>query len=187
MRKTYLNKKILYYTAGIILIVIITYLTPDSALKVLLQSNFTYKNDRYENKNFELIIDKLNIKSPVILDVDPVNKDVYNQELTKGVAHMKGTAMPGDKGNVFIYGHSSSDIKSPYDKIFSNLNNLNNDDKIIINYKNSVYTYRVIEKKIVEKTDLSVIEQKNNSLLTLMTCWPLGTTEKRLIIIAEQS
>lgn len=136
--------------------------------------------------DFEIEIEKISVRAPILVGVDPASKDVYNASLTKGVAHMNGTAMPGENGNVFIYGHSSSDIKSPYDKIFARLNELTTGDRIILNRAGLRYNYSVTDKKIVAEDDLSVLSQTDDKRLTLMTCWPIGTTDERLIVIAEQ-
>lgn len=134
-------------------------------------------------KNFGIKIEKIGIVAPIIANVDGATKDIYNKKLKNGVAHLKGSSFPGQGGNIFIFGHSSSNIgEGLYSKIFARLGKLEKGDKIIIFYKNKEYIYSVFEKKIVEKTDISVIESTKEEQLTLMTCWPVGTAEKRLII-----
>lgn len=136
-------------------------------------------------KEFGLKIDKLNILAPVIKDVDGNDKTAYNKALINGVAHFKGTALPGEKGNIFIFGHSSAEInKGDYTKIFAPLNDLGEGDEIIVFYKNNELKYKVEEKKIVAATDLSVLKKTKTETLTLMTCWPVGTKDKRLVIRA---
>jgi len=137
--------------------------------------------------DFSLLIPSIDVEAPIIQGVDPTNADIYNKALEGGVAHMNGTALPGDgKGNIFIYGHSSASIASKYDKIFAKLNDLNNSDTIVVSYKGSNYTYEVTDKKIVEKTDMSVLDQTPSEQLTLMTCWPIGTDAQRLVVIAQK-
>ena len=134
---------------------------------------------------FGLKIKKLNILVPVIKDVDGKNKTIYNNALKEGVAHFKGTALPGEKGNIFIFGHSSAEIKSDYSKAFASLNDLEKEDEVMVFYQNSERKYKVIEKRVVEATDISVLAKGKKEVLTLMTCWPIGTKEKRLIVKAE--
>ena len=136
-------------------------------------------------KEFGLKIDKLNILVPIIKDVDGANKTAYNEALKGGVAHFEGTALPGEKGNIFIFGHSSAEIKvGDYTKIFATLDDLTEGDEIIVYYKNDEHKYKVSEKKIVAATDLSVLNKTKTETLTLMTCWPVGTKDKRLIVRA---
>jgi sortase A len=138
-------------------------------------------------KEFGLEIDKLNILVPVIKNVDANDKPAYEQALKKGVAQFDGTALPGEPGNIFIFGHSSADIKSDYSKIFVGINDLEKNDEIILYYQNNEYKYKVKEKKIVKATNLSVAAKGDKEMLTLMTCWPIGTKAKRLIVIANPS
>lgn len=138
-------------------------------------------------KEFGLAIGKLNILVPVVKDVDGNNKKLYNESLQNGVAHYKGTALPGEKGNIFIFGHSSATVKGDYWEIFAPLNDLEENDEVVVYYENNEHKYKVKEKKIVEATDLSVLDKGKAEILTLMTCWPVGTKEKRLVIKAEPS
>ncbi len=139
------------------------------------------------SKEFTISIKKIDIKAPIITGVNPGNKEAYNQALKNGVVLMDGTPLPGTgSGNTFIFGHSSALEKSSYDKIFLKLNDLENNDNILINYNSKSYTYKVIDKKIVEKNDLSVLDQTEEERVTLMTCWPIGTDKQRLIIVATR-
>ena len=124
--------------------------------------------------------------APVIKDVDGTNKATYNKELEKGVAHYKGTALPDQGSNIFVFGHSSPTIETgPYVEIFARLDELEADDKITIYYENQEYEYYVFEKRAIEKTETSVLLPTEKEQLTLMTCWPIGSNARRLIIKAE--
>ena len=137
--------------------------------------------------NYYINVPKLNITAPVIQGVDPTDKKKYDKALEDGVAQMVGTPLPGTgKGNTFIYGHSSADDKGPYSEIFARLDNLKFGDEIDLNLEKQEYKYWVFEKKFIEKTDLSVLEQTDDERLTLMTCWPIGTDDRRLIIVAKR-
>jgi len=60
---------------------------------------------------------------------------------------------------------------------------------ILVWYNKKEYKYKVAETKVVATNDTAVLDSINHPLnfeqLTLMTCWPPGTTQKRLIIIAK--
>lgn len=136
---------------------------------------------------FSLSIPKLEIISPVNLNVDPVKENEYNQALKNGVNHLPGTALPDSgKGNIVIYGHSSSDEGGIFGQIFSSLNQLEKGDKIELSYKDQPYIFSVVDKQIVEPNNLSVLDQTKTQYITLMTCWPIGTTDERLIVIGKK-
>lgn len=134
-----------------------------------------------------IYIDKINVKAPIIFDVAN-NETAVRKGLEDGVIQIKNTAHPGEQGNVFITGHSSNYFwdKGNYKQIFALLNNLDTNDNIVVNYKDALYIYRVTAKKIVSPTDIGVLKQTAKSELTLMTCYPVGTNLRRLVIRAEQ-
>lgn len=139
----------------------------------------------YTASDFSLRIDKLSIFAPVIADVDGANKNIYFASLQRGVAQMAGTAKPDQKGNVVIFGHSNYYENDPgaYKQVFKNLDELKAGDEILIHYKDNDYKYAVSKQQIVGPTDTWVIEAKYD--LTLITCWPPGTIEKRLVVFAN--
>ncbi len=139
-----------------------------------------------EIKQFGIKIEKIDVLAPVIKDVDGTNKATYNKELEKGAAHYKGTALPNQGSNIFIFGHSSLAFGTgEYAEIFARLGELEAEDKIIIYYEDREYDYYVFEKKAIEKTEVSVLLPTETEQLTLMTCWPIGSNARRLIIKAE--
>lgn len=191
------GKKLLAYTLIIIVIffVIVVFLKKQEVT----ENGKTYtryivvdqiKKKLFKNKvsqEFTISIKKLGINAPIVTGINPSDKEAYNQALKSGVVLMDGTPLPGTgSGNTFIFGHSSAIEKSDYDKIFSKLNDLEKDDSVLINYSGKSYNYKVIDKKIVDKNDLSVLDQTNNERVTLMTCWPIGTDKQRLVVIADR-
>jgi LPXTG-site transpeptidase (sortase) family protein len=135
-----------------------------------------------------LRINKINVTAPVLFDQTTVNEWAFLQALHNGVVHYPGTAVPGQPGNVVIFGHSSGQWWAPghYKFIFTLLNKLAYGDKIYIDYQGTRYIYRVSNTKVVLPTDLSVLNQSSGHILTLMTCTPVGTSAKRLIVQAQQ-
>jgi len=121
-------------------------------------------------------------------------KDLYTSEnkiqeaLRQGVVHYPFTANPDQYGNVFITGHSSYYPwdEGRYKDIFALLHKLEIGDEYSLYYKGKKYTYRVQEIFEVKPDDVSVLEQPTDQKIsTLMTCTPVGTVLKRLIVRAE--
>lgn len=138
-------------------------------------------------QDFHLEIPKLAINTPIIPDVPGNDKEAYFKALEGGIAHYAGTKKPGEGGLIFIFGHSSFYpwAAGDYKEIFKNLDELVVDDEILVWYNQKEYKYKVTETKVVLPTDVSVLNPTNFEQLTLMTCVPPGTKEKRLIIIAK--
>lgn len=142
-----------------------------------------------------LIIPSLNLSVP-IGDVDPsllhdgddliLNNAIQNA-LRNGVVRYPGTADPGKRGNTFITGHSSYYLWDPgaYKDVFALLPHIQVDDEIIIHYKQKVYRYQVSSTKEVWPDQVDVLNQTEDYRLSLMTCVPIGTNLKRLIVVAK--
>ncbi|HOX41523.1 MAG TPA: sortase [bacterium] len=135
-----------------------------------------------------LRIPALNITAPTSWRVNNIPAEV-SKSLENGLIQINGTSMPGEKGNMYITGHSSNFVwaKGNYNSIFATLDNLVAGDSVYLRFDKKVYIYKVTEKKIVVPTDLSVMAGTNDTRLTLVTCWPVGTTLKRLVVVANQT
>lgn len=145
-------------------------------------------------KENKLVISKLKVEAPIILMKWSKNatesqiQAIIQKYLEQGVGHYPGTALPGEVGNIFLAGHSSYYpwSKSKYKYVFSRLSELTASDKLIIYYNQKKYIYEVFSKKVVPPTDTSALAQGEDSILTLMTCTPVGTALNRLIVKARQ-
>ncbi|MDR3298190.1 MAG: sortase [Candidatus Nomurabacteria bacterium] len=143
----------------------------------------------------KLLIPKLNVDVPITFGSANDQKSM-NQAMNNGVAQFAisgASAVPGEKGNFVISGHSAGNIyqNSNYKFIFSGLTRLGAGDLIYVNYKSTRYAYSVLGAKTVEPTDVqSVIniakQYPDKPLITLITCTPLGTSRYRLLVYAEQ-
>lgn len=138
---------------------------------------------------FDIVIPKLYISSPVLPNVNPFNKEEYLNALKEGVAHAKGSALPGEEGNVFIFAHSTDSPLnvSRYNAVFYLVNKLEKGDMVDLYYSDKKYQYKITDIKIVSADAVEYFKNKTREkTLTLMTCWPPGTTLKRLLIIGRQ-
>ena len=145
----------------------------------------------YDNR---IIIPKMGKNIPLVdvrldagFDFDHI-ENIFMQELEKGIVRYPGTAKPGEIGNAFIFGHSSNYPwqKGEYNSVFVLLDTLTFGDEIIVYYNQKKFTYIIREKKIVKPGNVKVLDRdKSKKELSLMTCWPIGTTLNRLIVFAE--
>lgn len=141
------------------------------------------------DSDFGIVIPKIGANAKVVPDVDWQDERVYQRALTRGVAHARGTARPGEPGNVFVFSHSGVDFfeANRYNALFYLIDKLQSGDEITMLYQKEAFTYRVTEKKIVASESVAYLKgSADHKTLTLMTCYPAGTTLKRLVVIAEQ-
>lgn len=140
--------------------------------------------------DFGVIIPKIFANVAVTENVNPAEQKIYQQVLRTagGVAHAAGSAVPGEPGTVYIFGHSTDANVNVerFNAVFYLLRKLEIGDEIVVYYQGKPFKYDVSEKKIVNPTDISDITNiGNEERLVLQTCWPPGTTWKRLLIIAK--
>jgi len=140
-----------------------------------------------EDPNFSVVIPKIGANARVVSNVDTSNEREYAEALKKGVAQAQGTAFPGEGGHIFLFAHSTDYWwnVSTYNAVFYLLGKLVKGDDINIFYKGERFMYRVVDSKIVDPSEVEYITRKTNQeFVTLQTCWPLGTTFKRLLVFA---
>ena len=135
-----------------------------------------------------IIIPKINVDVPVVYDITSYDEDEIQAGLERGVVHYGRTALPGEKGNNVIVGHSSNNFfnSGKYKFAFVLLDRLEIGDTFILHYEGTRYIYRVNKKEVIEPTDFSLVQPTNTPTTTLITCTPPGTSWRRLVIQGEQ-
>lgn len=138
-------------------------------------------------QNNFVIIPKIKVNAPIIWMQSADEKDIL-ADLQKGVGHYPGTAMPGEVGNVFLTGHSSYYWWSngKYNNVFALLEKLVVGDMIYIGYKDQTFAYKVKKMRVVTPKQVDVLLPTEKSILTLLTCTPVGTAINRLVVVADQ-
>jgi sortase A len=140
----------------------------------------------------KLIIPKINVNIKVVYDVTSLDDAPIQEGLRHGVVHYNlpgANSFPGQVGNMVILGHSSNDIFAPgdYKFAFVLLDRLEAGDIFYVHYQGTRYIYRVTDKKVIKPTEINVLQTPTNKpLATLITCTPLGTAQKRLLVTGEQ-
>lgn len=140
------------------------------------------------NTEFSIIIPKIGASSGIVANVDPNNKDLYISALKKGVAHALGTSFPGGNGNIFLFAHSTDTFynMARYNAVFYLIGKLQKGDEIDIWYRGKKYIYIVDKILVVGAKDTYYMGKiGEGNTLTLQTCYPPGTTLKRLVVTAK--
>ncbi len=181
---------ILCFTAAgiILLLTFFPVITEEIKYTVNHQLQITNYELKPVDTNFGIVIPKIGANAKVIDNINPFNEREYQIALTKGVAHARNTSYPGRAGNTFIFAHSSANWyeANRYNSVFYLLTKLETGDQIFLYYQGKKYVYTVTDKRIVDATAVGYLQKgTGNSTVTLMTCWPPGTTLKRLIVSAK--
>lgn len=139
------------------------------------------------DRDFSLIIPRLDIAAKVVPLIDLSDQEMMTKALKEGAVQARRGASPGEKGTTYIFGHSTDSPLhiSLYNAVFYPLKDITKDEEIIIIYKKMPYSYRVKEKKIINADNIQDLKSSlEEEKIALVTCWPPGTTLKRLVVTA---
>ena len=139
--------------------------------------------------NYSVFVEKIGAVSAVTPDVNAGDFDEYSRALKKGVAEAAGLSHPGKIGTTYLFAHSvgSRADYARYNAIFYLLHRIGEGDRVEVVYRGKLYKYEVIRKEILGAKDVRyLIPQKEKELLVLSTCYPPGTSWKRLVVVAER-
>jgi sortase A len=146
-----------------------------------------------QERHYELLpgaIMGLTIEALGIHDA-PVFDSFGRWALANGVAHHPKTSLPWTRSaqrNVYLAGHRMGYRGTWSRLIFYNLDKLKKGDEVLLKDRSGrSYRYRVSEVFITDPTDVWVMGQvRGRDMVTLQTCTPYPTFEKRLIVRADR-
>jgi LPXTG-site transpeptidase (sortase) family protein len=104
--------------------------------------------------------------------------------LSRGVWRRPKSSTPDVGGNTVITGHRFQ-YMPPNNKTFYNLNKVKKDAKIFLYWKGKEYIYIVSDIFIVEPEQVEIEANTQENILTLYTCHPLWTADKRYVVRGE--
>ncbi len=121
----------------------------------------------------------LRITIPALgVDAPVVSGDDW-ESLKKGAGHHIGSANPGERGNCVISGHN--DI---FGEVFRDLPELTVGDDVIVHTLSASYRYVVEQTRIVDPTEVSVMDATSTPVLTLISCYPYRVDTQRIAVVA---
>lgn len=98
------------------------------------------------------------------------------------VGHHRGSANPGEPGNVVLSGHISSPSEG---SVFQRLPQVKLGDSIVIATAQQNFLYRVWDVQVVAPTATEFIEPTTAASATLVTCYPDRVYSHRLVVRAH--
>lgn len=150
-------------------------------------NTYVYKSSLTEN----LGIDQSELKdipsdNRIVIPVIGTNAEILEGDesvLDYGLWRRPGTGIPGTNSNVVITGHRFQYTYGP--QTFYNLDKLNLGDKIIVYWKGEEHIYEVNDVFEVTPDQIEIENDNGIDELTLYTCTPILTAERRLVIKAK--
>lgn len=151
----------------------------------------SFSDDREESEEY---LGQLNVNDDGVMgyikipriDVEiPIYHGTSSKTLQKGVGHLEGSSLPiGGKGtHAILSGHRGL----PSSKLFTDLDQLKENDMFYIYVLDKVLAYKVNQVKVIEPddtSDLAIVNDKD--CITLVTCTPYALNTHRLLVRGER-
>src|SRR3989344_545521 len=124
-----------------------------------------------------------------IVTPESADLDVMNDSLLRGAVHYPGSALPGQDGNMFLFGHSTglAVVHNQAFRTFNRLGEVAPGDTIRIRSGSREYWYRAISRTLVH-ADAAIVDLRTvpgKRLLTLSTCNVFGKKDDRFVVEAD--
>ncbi len=126
----------------------------------------------------KIVIPKMGVDSEIL---EGNTEDV----LWRGIWRMPVGSTPNQGGNTIITAHRYLH-RPPSPKTFYLIDKLTKGDIITVYWEGEKYEYKVVESKIVEPDDVSILHNTAEDRLTIFSCTPLFTSQQRLVVIADK-
>lgn len=117
-----------------------------------------------------------------------VLEGVSVSDLKRGPGHYPGTQLPGQIGNFVVSGH-----RTTYGAPFNRIDELKQGDAIVVETRDTWYTYRVSRTEIVPPSAVDVTypvphkrdEKATIARITLTSCHPKYSARQRIIVFGQ--
>lgn len=161
---------------------------------------FVSELDNWElKKKYALSIPSLGIHTPVLVP----SKTFWNMRqwemleeqmqigMTSGAVAYPHSSAPGSRGALIVAGHSSPPTeraaRTRFGTIFEKLPSIESGEKMMVTSNGVTTVYQVTGSVVVPNTDTSILAQDTSeSVLKLITCFPVGSTKDRMVITAHK-
>lgn len=164
-------------------------LVEDAYLNAELYNQQLFLNQERENYDTVLNFTSTQIMATIQIPVIDVDLAIYHgtsdEVLNRGIGHFEFSSLPvgGKNSHCILTGHRGL----PSAKLFTRLDELKKKDQIYIHVCKKTLAYEVVDSFVVEPEDiLDMTIEKDQDLLSLVTCTPYGINTKRLVVKAKR-
>jgi LPXTG-site transpeptidase (sortase) family protein len=133
------------------------------------------KKQKTTNTDDTIMIPKIGVNAPIRRGAEST--------MNAGMWVRPASVDPDQHGNIIITGHRFKFLP-PSSKTFYHLDKIVPGDAVFINWKGRSYTFLVDTVTIRESSDISIEYPSIKRKLTIYTCTPLWSADKRLVVIA---
>lgn len=137
-----------------------------------------------EQKTPPIRVDEFGITIPSIRLENSTGLTSFDEDdLWKGIWHKKRSGDPINGGNMVITAHRF--LYTGYQDTFYHLPKVEVGEEIRLNWGGEEFVYEVTETFEVNADQVEIEERTDEHILTLYTCTPLWTSQRRFVVRAE--
>lgn len=121
-------------------------------------------------------------------DIEVPTADSQVELDQKGIIHLKDTGLPWEEGsNTVVVGHALGFMRTEIPYVFYELDKMKPGDEIVVkNTNGEEFAFRVFDLLTVRPEDYWITYPvPDKTVISLQTCTPIPTFEKRLIVRGE--
>lgn len=158
----------------------------------LMEYNFSFNTVPPVNR---ILVPSIGLDVPIIVSENMSQEDFikgnFDDQLDQWIVKYPTTPAPWQEGNTLLFGHTSYEVwkDNPYGTIFKDLPKLKDSTLIQVLREWDLYEYKVVDLFIVLPKQVPAqymtYQNAGGSYITLMWCYPLGTDNKRIMVVAK--
>lgn len=158
----------------------------------LMEYNFSFTTVPPVNR---ILVPSIGLDVPIVVSEHMSQEDFikgrFEDQLDQWIVKYPTTPEPGEEGNTLLFGHTSYEVwkDNPYGTIFKDLPKLKDSTLIQVLREWNLYEYKVVDLFIVLPKQVPdqymTYQNAGGSYITLMWCYPLGTDNKRIMVVAK--
>lgn len=158
----------------------------------LMEYNFSFNTVPPVNR---ILVPSIGLDVPIVVSENMSQEDFikgrFEDQLDQWVVKYPTTPAPGQEGNTLLFGHTSYVVwkDNPYGTIFKDLPKLKDSTLIQVLREWDLYEYKVVDLFIILPKQVPAqymtYQNAGGSYITLMWCYPLGTDNKRIMVVAK--
>lgn len=135
-----------------------------SSINTLVEVDYTNTNDDIFYANDEVSKVEWKLEIPKIELSAQIEEGTTEEILNEYIGHFENTSK--NNGNVALAAHNRGYSVN----YFARLKELEIGDEIIYTFQDTTKIYEIFSKDIIQDTDVEVLEETNENILTLITC-----------------
>lgn len=157
-------------------------------LQLDIQKRFQPDSDfAYTEKSNNIPLAQIPDRNTIVIPEIGIHGLIYEgkgaETMNLGIWHRPQSSHPGKGSNTVLVAHRYLYTSGP--DTFYHLPKISKGSPIVVFWDKQEYRYEVLDTQVVDANQVEIEKQTEENILTLYTCTPLWTSEKRFVVRAK--